>query len=339
MIRSEHDVARILRMPLAETSTSFPVQVAGCNGQIAAWVFAPPAQALGAEPVVLDLYTGWPHRKSYWHVVPSWDDGSYSFAQYMVEHYKVIVVASDAPGLGGSTRPADGMTLTRDMLASASAQVADAIRAQLAAGALVSELPPLPSTRLIGIGHGTGAFILHHVQAQYQPYDAVAFFGWTHDSPQLGLVDQAALVAALRPDQHGYASLPLLERQALRHCFYRPEVPQHLIELDERQEAPLPGGLVADLFRPGAAKADAKAITVPVFLGYGEHDLSRHPAKEAACYPHAANVTDCIQPAAAHFHHFAATRQELWKALGVWMARLVAHGFAADALFGKDTTA
>ncbi len=335
MIPSEHDVARILRMPLAETSTSFPVQVAGCRGQIAAWVFAPPPQALPAEPIVLDLYAGWPHSKSYWHIVPSWDDGSYSLAQYLVEHYKVIVVASDDIGLGESSRPADGMTLTRDTLAEARAQVADAIRAHLAAGTLVSELPPLPSSRLIGMGHGTGAFILHRVQAQYQRYDAVAFLGWTHGAPHFGLVDRAALIAALHPDQHGYAVLPPLERQALRQCFYRPDVPQHLIDLDERQEAPLPGGLVADLFRSGAAKADAEAIQVHVFLGLGEQDVSRHPSKEAAHYPRAASVTECIQPDTAHFHHFAPTRQVLWKALGVWLARLAAHGFAAEPLFGE----
>jgi hypothetical protein len=335
VILSEHDVARILRMPLAETSTSFPVQVAGCNGQIAAWVFAPPAQALGAEPVVLDLYTGWPHSKRYWHIVPSWDDGSYSFAQYMVEHYRCIVIASDDLGLGESTKPADGMTLTRDTLAEAHVQVADAIRAQLAAGTLTAELPPLPSIKLIGVGQGTGAFMLHRVQAAFSTYDAVAFLGWTHGAPQLGLVDRAALIAALHPDQHGYAVLPPLERQALRQCFYRPDVPQHLIDLDERQEAPLPGGLVADLFRSSAAKADAKAIQGHVFLGFGDQDMSRNPSVEAACYPRAASVTECIQPDTAHFHHFAPTRQVLWKALGLWLARLAAHGFAAEPLFGE----
>lgn len=334
MIVSPQDAERLLKMPMAPRATHFSVSA----GDVVAWVFAPPPQALPAEPIVLDLYAGWPHDKGYWHIVPSWDDGSYSLAQYLVEHHRAIVVASDDLGLGESSRPADGMKLTRDTLAVSRAQVADAIRAKLAAGTLVSELPPLPSTRLVGIGHGTGAFMLHRVQAQYQPYDAVAFFGWTHGSPQLGLVDQAALVAALHPDQHGYAVLPPLERQALRHCFYQPDVAASLIALDEASEAALPGGLMADLFRPGAAKADAEAIQAHVFLGFGEQDVSRNPSKEAAYYPRAASVTDCVQPDAAHFHLFAPTRQVLWKALGIWLARLVAHGFAAEAIFGRETT-
>jgi len=312
VIFSARDIERIAAMPMTYHARRFPVHVAGTAGAIAAWLFAPPPQALTAEPLTVDLYAGAMRDKRSWHFVPSPQDGSYSYAQYLCEHARCLVVAADHLGTGESTQPADGAALTLDVLAEAWAQVVSQIRAELAAGTLVPDLPPLPHIHLGAVAHGVGAAILHRVQARFHSYEQVAFLGWTHNLPQW----EETFPLALSRQERGYVAWSPAARQALHALWYWPDVPQHIRQVDEQHATVLPEGMLA-AFTPGAMVADAREITVPVFLGYGEQDVARDPAQEAQYYPQA-QVTTSTLAGSAHYHHLATTRLDLWKVLGWW---------------------
>lgn len=320
MLLSKRDAKLLAEMPMNYSPTSFPVRVAGVAGEVAAWVLAPPPQALSAEPVVLDMYPDWIHDKHYWHFVPSHRDGSYSFAQYMVEHYWTVVVACDYLGTGESSKPANGFALTFEALAEARAQVAEQIRSRMLLGTLAPDLPRQPKVHLIGIGQGTGALTLQQVQARFQqPYEAIALLGWTCGEPRFGPVDQGKLAEVLHPDTHGYVALSATQRQAMRPCFYLDDVAQEIIEVDEQHGTVLPFGLVNTPLNPSSILADAAAIMSPVFLGYGSHDIACHPSEEDEFYSKAISATAYIQPNAACCHNLAPTRHLLWKAIGWWL--------------------
>jgi pimeloyl-ACP methyl ester carboxylesterase len=318
MIFSPQDIERLANMPMAYHTTRFSVQVAGIAGDLDCWVFAPPPQALHVAPLVVELYSGGLFGKSYWHLVPNPMDGSYSFAQYLCEHYRAIVVACDHLGTG-SHRPENGFALSLDVLAGARAQVAQGIRTRLAQGTLLPDYPALPQIRLAAIAHSVGALILHRVQARFQPYELVAFLGWTHGEAHYGTVDREVVGQALMPNPQGYVELSSPACQALRPFFYLPDVPAQVIRAAEQQAPVLPAGILAAMFQPGADQADAAQITVPVFLGYSEQDVSCDPARDAACYPQSPDVRLYQLGGAAHCHNAAPTRQMLWRELGWWL--------------------
>lgn len=324
MIYSIAEWERIVAMPMVYETVRFPIRVAGEAGSMAAWVFTPPRQALPAEPLVLLLVPGWPHDKRYWHCLPSASDGTYSCAQYLCEHLRSIVVACDLIGTGESSRFESGWPLTLNVLADAQRQVTNQIRTRLCTGTLVPDFPRLPKIHLAAIGHGMGALVLHRVQAASSPYEGVAFLGWTHSDPSSGSNSPEIMSSALRTEVQGYVALPLAARQALRAGFYS-DVPVGLIEIDDQQASVLPAGMLSSLFTPGSAKADARAITTPVFLGYGERDVSPDHEEDAACYQNAASVQVFTLPGSGHCHNLAQGREALWKALSWWLQGLAAR--------------
>ncbi len=323
MMYSKAEWGRIVAMPMVYDTARFPVQVAGDAGSMAAWVFTPPRQALPAEPLVLLLVPGWPHDKRYWHFVPSASDGTYSCAQYLCEHLRSIVVVCDHIGTGESSRLDSGWPLTLDVLADAQRQVAAQIKDRLRTGTLVSNLPRLSKIHLAAIGHGMGALVLHRAQAESSPYEGVAFLGWSHSDPSSGTDTPETLSRALRTEVQGYVTLPPAARQALRASFYS-DVPEGLIEIDEQQASALPAGMLASLFTPGSAKADAMSITTPVFLGYGEYESPDHE-EDAACYQSAASVQVFTLSGSGHCHNLAQGREVLWKEIGWWLQGLAAR--------------
>ena len=74
-----------------------------------------------------------------------------------------------------------------------------------------------------------------------------------------------------------------------------------------------------DGMTPGFAKPFADVIESPVFLGWGDVDVSAAPHLEPGAYPRSRHVTLSIVEDMAHMHNFADTREQLWEDLLAWL--------------------
>ena len=79
---------------------------------------------------------------------------------------------------------------------------------------------------------------------------------------------------------------------------------------------------VVGMMGPGYVAAEAALVDVPVFLGFGERDVSEDPTREPAMFPKARDVTVYVVPRMAHMHNFASTRRRLWERSLGWMANV-----------------
>jgi hypothetical protein len=70
---------------------------------------------------------------------------------------------------------------------------------------------------------------------------------------------------------------------------------------------------------PGISKGFADRIQAPVFLTFGDSDVSRDPRSEPADYPMSRDITVVVVPQMAHMHNFADTRECLWDRFYRWL--------------------
>ena len=69
---------------------------------------------------------------------------------------------------------------------------------------------------------------------------------------------------------------------------------------------------------PGSTDGEKAAITAPVFLGFGEDDLTQDFIGCAALYKAANDISLFVLPGAAHCHNQSALRTLLWDRLAHW---------------------
>jgi pimeloyl-ACP methyl ester carboxylesterase len=70
---------------------------------------------------------------------------------------------------------------------------------------------------------------------------------------------------------------------------------------------------------PGSLEPEMAAITVPVLVAVGEHDIVGPTDRLADDVPAAQPVTVTVIPGASHNHNVAPTRELLWDALADWL--------------------
>ena len=70
---------------------------------------------------------------------------------------------------------------------------------------------------------------------------------------------------------------------------------------------------------PGFAQLFAHRIDSPLFLAFGEFDVSVDPRAEATGYPGSFDITIVVVPRMAHMHNFAETRALLWGRFLEWL--------------------
>jgi pimeloyl-ACP methyl ester carboxylesterase len=70
---------------------------------------------------------------------------------------------------------------------------------------------------------------------------------------------------------------------------------------------------------PGVTDHDKAAIRVPVFVGFGDRDLTDAYAPAAARYCASNDVTRFVLPGSAHCHNQASTRMLLWDRIVAWI--------------------
>jgi pimeloyl-ACP methyl ester carboxylesterase len=69
---------------------------------------------------------------------------------------------------------------------------------------------------------------------------------------------------------------------------------------------------------PGSTDREKAAITAPVFLGFGEDDLTQDFIGSAALYRAANDMSFFVLPGSAHCHNQSALRTMLWDRLAYW---------------------
>jgi hypothetical protein len=157
-------------------------------------------------------------------------------------------------------------------------------------------------------------------QADHRTFDALAILGFSTFQ-----LDPAMLAAAVKGmtggDEKGFADLSnyfKVNREALRDLFYYSDVPEEVISADTAYAVPLirePAGL--GLY-PSRIAEKTSSLDVPLFLSFGEVDVSSDVRGEVASYAGATDITLHLLPRSGHCANLSSTRKELWGRLSSW---------------------
>lgn len=231
----------------------------------------------------------------------------YNFADSMIEK-GFAVLSLDHIGMGDSGKPKAVNLLNKSIIAAFNHATVETI---------LDEFEDKPN--LVGIGHSMGAMALIEQQAQYATFDKICILGWTN----IGLsLDAANLETQL--DEAHYAST---DRNQMRPLFHLPDVPTDLIDQDNARASLTPSPFAQQALHPGIVADEASQITCPIFLAFGEVDISPNPNDEPNFYKNAKSINLKILAGSAHNHNFATSRTELWDEI---------HHFAAPNFYRKS---
>ena len=239
----------------------------------------------------------------------------------MAEHLAACgftVVAFDHLGLGASEEVDDLYAVTPTVAAQAQA---DAIRRVL------ERYDGLPA---IGIGHSMGGMLLTVLQHDHELFDAIAVLGHGGDGLPEVLSDDEAALRVDRPypeierdverlSRVRFASdSPVPRRRPSKGPFLLPDVSDAVRDAFVAQQ-------VSNLFScgltsmiPGATDTHKARIAVPVFLAFGDHDLTDDYEGALARYVEADDRELFVLAGSGHCHNQATTRVHLWDRVAAW---------------------
>jgi alpha-beta hydrolase superfamily lysophospholipase len=249
----------------------------------------------------------------------------YSFAEHARERGFLVALA-DHPGTGESSAPADGWALTPQTVANTEA---------FAAERLVASVPGAPAC-VIGVAHSAGASILIRHQSRRPNFDGLVLLGWAgrglpeyldeRDRSLAGMLDglddaavEEELVISTR---RKYTDpLPVLGRGSSQ-LLVKSDLPEDVHQALVDARAPLLAIIGHACLIPGTAARAAASITVPLFLGVGEHDIATEHHTIPASFPASRDVTLFVLDGAGHNHNVEAGRARLWERVTDWAGRV-----------------
>jgi pimeloyl-ACP methyl ester carboxylesterase len=328
--------AAITRRPL-EVDVSTAVQCAGAR--LGGWVCAPATPDPARPPVVLACLAGGTCSTGYWDLEVE-GRADYSMAAYLASR-GFVVVAFDHLGIGASSPVDDIYRVTPTIAAVAQAAALDAALRALRAD--------LGDCTAVGVGHSMGGMILTVLQHDYGLFDAIAVLGHGGDGlPDVLTAEEAALhvdrpypeveadiVALARtrfgPDATVPSKRPVPRTRPVPGSFLLPDVPDDVRAAFVAQQVPQVFSCGLTSMIPGSTDAHKAAIDVPVFLAFGDHDLTGNYVGNLARYESTDDRTVFVLRGSAHCHNQATTRLQLWDRLAVW-ARGVDEGVSAQRL-------
>jgi pimeloyl-ACP methyl ester carboxylesterase len=246
----------------------------------------------GVEPVAVAWgLAGGGCTRAFWDVeVAGEPRDSYSTARHLARR-GIAVVAADHVGAGDSSRPEDPALTTAASLAD---HMSEAV-AQARKDDRIADLP------VVGLGHSFGAGMTLVQQHRSADFDALALLGWS--SIQLAVVHEDGIFRALgspgRPARVVVTNLGFGADQRLVDANMSVKTPLILPALDDTNTA---GNLVPA----------SRGVRVPVYLGFGEHDVLLDVPAEVALYADAPHVTTAVLPGSYHFHNLQPGRERLW---------------------------
>jgi hypothetical protein len=304
-----------------DVTAALPLGAAEEPVEIAATLIADP-QAVADRPVVLVGIPGGTYHRRYWDLRPPGRAG-YSMAAWLAAR-GVVFVACDYLGGGDSSRPVDGDFMTLEVCADAAHEVYQQVRAGLEEGTLTPLLPALADPVYVGIGQSLGGYITIMQQGKYADYPGIGVFGASprrHEG--LPAEERRRAITADNAKTAEAAEIPAYHgasRETLARIFHIPGVAEDLLVYDEAQCHTLISRVTAtDAVTPGIGKRFADRITLPVFLAFGDTDVSQDPRAEPSGYPRSGDITLVVMPRMGHMHNFADTRELLWERFYGWL--------------------
>ena len=294
------------------------------------WVCAPLRLDLSRPPVVWCCLPGGHASTTYFDFqVPGYP--GYSMAEHLVEQGSVVV-AFDHVGLGASSRVDDIVVITPALASVVNDRAHRSALEGLAAGTLVPELGPLPSMTAVGVGHSMGGMLLSVQQARHATFDAMATLGHGGNGLPQFLTEAERRVAAHPPILD--ADVVELARTRLTGAplvgtsrpepgsFMARDVPRAVRAAFGAQQTELLYSCGLTSMLPHVTDKEKSEITVPVFVGFGENDLTRDFFGSAVRYTSTRDITLFVLPGSAHCHNLATLRTVLWDRLAHWASGL-----------------
>jgi pimeloyl-ACP methyl ester carboxylesterase len=311
---------------------------------MAADIFLPPR--MRSPPVALFCLPGGAVAKGYFSLNP----GDFSFAAWMATA-GFIVVSLDHLGTGASSIPRDGLELTPDVLAEASAHAVDTIRTDLLAGRVEGQAQPLAELQTIGVGHSMGAMLTAMQQARFRQHAALLLFGFSTQGLAVALTPEEAAFAGNSAGARDNVVRLARTRSSAPNTEFAPSASAQSRELFAGENADRRGVEAlrktrtrlldtAGLFSmiPGSSAPECAQIDVPVFLAVGDRDMAGPPHQIPANFPASADVTLLVLPATGHCHFLFDSRHRLFARAHGWVeAMLRKHGPWGPQLPGPTT--
>jgi pimeloyl-ACP methyl ester carboxylesterase len=246
-------------------------------------------------------------------------DGSYSMAAHLAGR-GFTVVAIDHPGVGDSRAPDDPWTLTPSVVADADALAVAQLHRRLGGTA-------------IGVGHSMGAMLTVKVQARHHPYAGLALLGYAHsdhyeltalaahltDEERTVIGDAEAITARLVDFAKARYREPLPVATSARSSFLLADMPvseEGLAAIDRSASNLLVCCGLASMLK--CTLSDAGHLDVPVFVGFGERDITGNARATASALSRCPDITLFELPGSGHNHNVAPNRARLWDRLATW---------------------
>lgn len=268
----------------------------------------------GTVPVVICTHGGTFDKRYYDIRVPG--RTGYSMAERFAAA-GAIVVAFDMLGISGSSRPENADAVSRFVQATALDAAARSVFDQLVRGRLDRRIPALPRIRRIGLAHSMGVMVTVVQQANHHTFEQLLLLGYSIKGVEL----RHSAIPNIGSPQSQFDKPDNLRRlrEGLRREYYLPDVPADVIAADEAAAAPPPQPAGREAVGAGVALAEAGMIREPVFLGYGERDISPDPRAELTAFSSSKDLTLALFPDVAHAHNLANGRDEVWRRSLAWI--------------------
>lgn len=280
------------------------------DGLALAGTYFPPQTPERDRPVLVCL-PGGTYTRGYFDL----DVPGYSFARDAAER-GFAVVSFDQLGTGASSRPDREIDLA-DQAA--------------AVDAAVKRLPEMLGREgpFVAVGHSMGGYVAMVQQAAYRSYAGLAILGTTNSAVGPLNLPEDMVAAAATPEGRAAlieeiaGAMPDFyiqgDRSDLSAWFHLADVPAKVVERDLATTLTVVPRRAAAASSVPYVTADAAAdVDVPVFLAYGDVDVSIRPHAEPAAFPRSRDVTLFVLPGSGHCHNMASSRQLLWDRLARW---------------------
>ncbi|MCU1375675.1 MAG: hypothetical protein JWO68_2961 [Actinomycetia bacterium] len=278
------------------------------------------APAAPTDPFVWCCLPGGRCTSAYFDLAVGDDDTSYSMAAHLADAGGVVL-ALDHLGTGASTPVDDDFLLTPAMVAAANHLAFATLLDRLRTGALVPGLAAVDRCTPIGVGHSMGGMLTIVQQAEHATYRAVANLGSGGD----GLPEHLRIPEGLGLDAVRASLVDLARVQfggpptgAPTAPFHAEDVPAAVRDAFRAQETSMLHACALASIFPSCTDPEKAALTVPLFLGFGEHDLATDVHDTVRRYRSCSDITLVVLAGAAHCHNQAGNRRQLWDRMLAW---------------------